>query len=58
VNMKTYRRKTREDILNNVKSKEQIGHVQKRPEATNNVMIHCEVFRPTWNVRNGAATTE
>jgi hypothetical protein len=56
--MKTYRRKTREDILNNVKSKEQIGHVQKRPEATNNVMIHCEVFRPTWNVRNGAATTE
>jgi hypothetical protein len=58
VNMKNYRRKTRGDILNNVKRKEQIGYVQKRPEATNNVMIHCEVLRPTWNVRNGAATTE
>jgi hypothetical protein len=56
--MKNYRRKTRGDILNNVKRKEQIGYVQKRPEATNNVMIHCEVLRPTWNVRNGAATTE
>jgi hypothetical protein len=51
-------RRTRGDILNNVKREEEIGYIQKHLEAMNNVMIHCEVLRPTWNVRNGAATTE